>query len=55
MRAWAGGGSKLTNRVEDDRRAPGSSDFAGLLRDYRVAARLSQGALAERAGMHAGY
>jgi predicted ATPase/transcriptional regulator with XRE-family HTH domain len=39
------------NRVENERGAPGSKDFAALLRHYRVAAGLSQAALAERAGM----
>lgn len=37
--------------MENERGAPGSRDFAALLRHYRVAAGLSQAALAERAGM----
>ncbi|MBV8725857.1 MAG: helix-turn-helix domain-containing protein [Candidatus Eremiobacteraeota bacterium] len=39
--------------MEDDRPAPGSPEFGTLLRHYRVAAGLSQEALAERAHMSA--
>jgi predicted ATPase len=41
----------VTETVEDEGRAPGSSDFGTLLRRYRLAAGLSQEALAERACM----
>ncbi|HZV76180.1 MAG TPA: helix-turn-helix transcriptional regulator [Candidatus Babeliales bacterium] len=37
--------------MEDERRLPGSSDFGVLLRRHRLAAGLSQEALAERAQM----
>ena len=37
--------------MEDEARALGSSDFGMLLRQYRIAAGLSQEALAERARM----
>ena len=47
----AKGGAKLRNTVEDERRASGLSDFGVLLRRYRLAAELSQEALAERARM----
>ena len=41
--------TKLPNRMEDEGREPGSSDFGALLRHHRLALGLSQGALAERA------
>ena len=41
--------AKLANRMGDERRGPDSSDFGALLRHYRLALGLSQGALAERA------
>jgi predicted ATPase len=41
--------TNLPNRMEDEGREPGSSDFGALLRHHRLALGLSQGALAERA------
>jgi predicted ATPase/transcriptional regulator with XRE-family HTH domain len=47
------GGAKGFSVVEERGRLPGSSDFGTLLRRYRLAAGLSQEALAERARMSA--
>jgi predicted ATPase/DNA-binding XRE family transcriptional regulator len=44
-----GGGSNLANAMADEGRESGSPDFGALLRHYRLAAGLSQDALAERA------
>ena len=44
-------GSKSMTAVEDERRPSGQSEFGTLLRQYRIAAGLSQEALAERARM----
>src|SRR6202034_232201 len=43
--------AKVRNAMEDVGRASGSSDFGKLLRHHRLAAGLSQEALAERARM----
>jgi predicted ATPase/DNA-binding XRE family transcriptional regulator len=51
VRVAGQGGAKLPDTVENEARAPGSPDFGMLLRHYRVAAGLSQEALAERAHM----
>ena len=47
----ADGATKLPSPMEDRGRVPDSPDFGALLRHYRLAAGLSQEALAERARM----
>jgi predicted ATPase/ribosome-binding protein aMBF1 (putative translation factor) len=49
----ADGGPKLKTAMENEARAPSSSDFGTLLRQHRLAAGLSQEALADRARMSA--
>ena len=51
MRVAADGGENLTTTVEDEGPAAGPPEFGTLLQRYRLAAGLSQEALAERAGM----
>ena len=51
MRVAQEGGAKAALAVEDEERLAGSSTFGALLRCYRLAAGLSQEALAERARM----
>ena len=51
MRVAAVGGENVTTTVEDEGRAASSPPFGTLLRHYRLAAGLSQEALAERAHM----
>ncbi len=51
MRVVADGGENLITAVEDEGRVASSPEFGTLLRRYRLAAGLSQEALAERARM----
>ena len=51
MRVAADGGENLTAAVEEEGRVAGPPEFGTLLQRYRLAAGLSQEALAERAGM----
>ncbi|MGC2651425.1 MAG: helix-turn-helix domain-containing protein, partial [Candidatus Cybelea sp.] len=51
MRVVPNGGANFTTTVEDEARAASSSEFGTLLRRHRLAAGLSQEALAERARM----
>ncbi len=51
VRVVPDGGANFTTTVEDEARVASSSEFGTLLRRYRLAAGLSQEALAERARM----